>query len=118
MGSHHSKYTGMDGKQDKITYSTFVLDDVKYKTTIPERYANRKPYEPENPKIITAFIPGTIKKINTAAKKKVKKGDILCILEAMKMLNQLVAPENGEVKKVYIKEGDQVTKNQVLIELA
>jgi biotin carboxyl carrier protein len=107
----------MEGKQDKITYSTFVLDDVKYKTTIPDKFANRKPYVPANPKLITAFIPGTIKKVNTAAKKKVKKGDILCILEAMKMLNQLVAPVNGEVKKIFVKEGDLVTKNQVLIEI-
>jgi biotin carboxyl carrier protein len=108
----------MEGKQDKITYSTFVLDDVKYKTTIPDKFANRKPYVPANPKQITAFIPGTIKKVNTAVKKKVKKGDILCILEAMKMLNQMVAPVNGEVKKIYVKEGDLVTKNQVLIEIA
>ncbi len=106
----------MEGKTEKCVYSTFILDDVKYKTTIPDKFANRKPYEPENPKMITAFIPGTILKIYTAANKKVKKGDILCTLDAMKMSNQLIAPMNGVIKKINIKEGELVTKSQVLIE--
>ena len=46
----------------------------------------------------------------------VKAGDQLLILEAMKMENILKSPGDGVVKKIKVKKGDSVEKNQVLIE--
>ena len=48
---------------------------------------------------------------------KVKKGDKLLILEAMKMNNELTTLVNGKVKKVYCKTGEMVTKSQILVEI-
>jgi biotin carboxyl carrier protein len=97
--------------------STFIVDGDKYRTRLSKKYSLRKPYEPVDPKKITAFIPGTIKKVLVSEGSKVSKGDKLLVLEAMKMNNSLLAPEAGAVSKVLVKSGQNVAKNQLLIEL-
>jgi len=47
----------------------------------------------------------------------VKAGDTLCIIEAMKVLNEIKAPVAGEVKAIYAKNGDVISYDQVLIEI-
>ena len=97
------------------TFKTLIVEDVKYKTRLTKKFLNRKPYEPVDPKKVLAFIPGTIKKIYFAKGKKVKEGDKLVDLEAMKMLNTIFAPANGILAEVYVKEGDLVSKNHLLM---
>lgn len=94
---------------------TLLIEDVKYKTRLTKKFLNRKPYVPVDPKQVLSFIPGTIKKIYTKKGKKVKAGDKLIDLEAMKMLNTIFANENGTIDEIYIKEGDLVSKNKLLI---
>lgn len=96
-------------------FQTLMIEDVKYKTRLTKKFLNRKPYEPVDPKKILAFIPGTIKKIYFAKGKKVKAGEKLIDLEAMKMLNTIFAPANGVLADIYVKEGDLVSKNHVLM---
>ena len=48
----------------------------------------------------------------------VKQGDVLCSIEAMKMLNEVKAPLDGVIAKAYAKEGDLVEYDQVLFEIA
>jgi len=103
--------------KDKDGFITLQLEEGSYKTLTTRNYERRTPYKPNDPKKLTAFIPGTIKKLNTAKGKKVKKDDILCILDAMKMNNHIFAPFDGTVKEVYVKDGDRVEKNQVLVEM-
>ena len=98
-------------------FRTFVVDGDKYRTRLSKKYTLRKPYEPNDPKKITAFIPGTIKKVYTSEGKKVKKGDLLLVLEAMKMNNSLLSPIDGVVSKVFVKSGQVVSKKQLLVEL-
>jgi biotin carboxyl carrier protein len=94
----------------------FPLENVSYKTRLTRKYQNRQPYTPPDPKKITAFIPGTIMKVAVKEKSKVKEGETLIVLQAMKMDNHLIAPFNTEVKKIYVKQGERVTKNQLLLE--
>lgn len=96
-------------------FQTLIIEDVKYKTRLTKKFLKRKFYEPTDPKKVLSFIPGTIKKVYTAKGKKVKTGDKLVDLEAMKMLNTIFAHDNATVAEVYIKEGDMVPKNQLLI---
>lgn len=104
-------------KSEKPQYIYLPLEFDKYKTLPTKKYLARKPYVPINRKELTAFIPGVIRKINVKAGKKVTEGQVLMTLDAMKMLNQILAPVNGVVKKINVKEGELVTKNQVLIEI-
>jgi len=96
-------------------FQTLTIEDVKYKTRFTKKFLNRKTYQPADPKQVYSFIPGTIKKIYTAKGKKVKAGDKLIDLEAMKMINTIFADDNNTVAEIYIKEGDMVPKSQILI---
>lgn len=96
-------------------FQTLVIEDVKYKTRLTKKFLNRKPYQPVDPKKVLAFIPGTIKKIYFKKGKKVKAGEKLVDLEAMKMLNTIFAYQNGVIAEIYVKEGDLVSKNHLLM---
>jgi biotin carboxyl carrier protein len=55
--------------------------------------------------------------VNISAGDEVKKGDFICVLEAMKMENTLTAPRDGVIKSVNITKGETVDKGKLLIEL-
>ena len=63
---------------------------------------------------VTSPMPGNILKVNFAEGDAVKKGDILCILEAMKMENEILAPVDGKLSAVCVKKGDSVTSGALL----
>ncbi len=102
---------------DNIQFIDFPYEEVTFRTTLTKKFANRKPYLPPNPSKVYAFIPGTILKVHVKDGHKVKKGDKLLVLQAMKMDNLIVAHRNGTVKKVYVKQGETVPKRHLLIEL-
>ncbi len=66
---------------------------------------------------IHAPMPGLILEVNVSAGDTIKKGDFLCVLEAMKMENTLTAPRDGVIKSVNISKGETVDKGMLLIEL-
>ncbi len=66
---------------------------------------------------IHAPMPGLILEVNVTEGDTVKKGDFLCVLEAMKMENTLTAPRDGSIKSVNISKGETVDKGMLLIEL-
>ena len=92
------------------------IDNVRYKTTLTKMFLSRKPYVPVNPKLVVSFIPGTIVKMCVKVGDKVKKGDKLIVLEAMKMKNELMASMDGVIKNVNVQAGERVVRNQPLIE--
>ena len=65
---------------------------------------------------IKAPMPGLVLKVLVEENAEVKKGDNLLVLEAMKMENILKSSTDGVVKKVLIKQGDKVEKNQILVQ--
>ncbi len=67
------------------------------------------------PGAIAAEMAGTIKQVRVTAGQAVAAGDVVAILEAMKMENQITAPESGIVEKVNVAPGDRVTVGDVLI---
>ena len=59
-------------------------------------------------------MPGTILKVNAAEGQAVNAGDVLFILEAMKMENEIVAPCDGTVKQILASKGSTVDTDQIL----
>ncbi len=63
---------------------------------------------------ITAPLPGNVLDVKVASGAAVKKGDVLCILEAMKMENEIVAPQDGTIVSVVASKGASVNTGDVL----
>ena len=64
---------------------------------------------------VNAPMPGTILKVNVSAGQAVKEGDVLVILEAMKMENEIMAPKSGTVSQVLVSKGSTVETGAPLV---
>lgn len=62
-------------------------------------------------------MPGTIMDVKVAVGDTVKDGQVLLILEAMKMENDIVSPGDGVVASINVKQGDSVSANDLLISI-
>jgi glutaconyl-CoA decarboxylase len=67
---------------------------------------------------VNAPMPGNILKVEVNKGDKVKAGQLLVILEAMKMENEIVAPKAGTVAQVVVKVGEKVDTGATLVVLA
>lgn len=66
---------------------------------------------------ITSPMPGKILSVKTTVGAAVKKGDVLMVLEAMKMENEIVASQDGTVASIDVNEGAAVESGTVLASL-
>ena len=66
---------------------------------------------------VTAPMPGNILKVNVTAGQAVKEGDLLVVLEAMKMENEIFAPKAGTVAQVLVQKGSTVDTGATMIVL-
>ena len=64
---------------------------------------------------VAAQIAGRVLGVRVKVGDTVAKGDVLLLLEAMKMENEIKAPTDGIVKDIPVKEGDRVSEGQVLV---
>ena len=71
---------------------------------------------PDTSKLLICPMPGLVKAIHVGEGQQVKPGDILCIVEAMKMENVLRAEREGVVKSIKAKPGDSLAVDAVIME--
>ena len=62
-------------------------------------------------------MPGTIVSVNVEPGKAIKKGDVLVVLEAMKMENEIMAPHDATVAAIHVSKGDSVDSGSPLVSL-
>ena len=67
---------------------------------------------------VTSPMPGTILAVKVAVGQAVKKGETVCVLEAMKMENEIPAPQDGTSASVNVQKGSSVNANDVIVTLA
>ena len=72
---------------------------------------------PAGANAVTAPMPGTILDIKVSAGQAVKKGDIICVLEAMKMENDIPAPCDGTIASINVQKGASVSAGDVIASL-
>lgn len=108
---------GKEQKDDKQDFQKFTLEGDTYKTLLTKKFISRKNYEERDWGVIKSFIPGTIITVYVKEKQKIKAGEKLLVLDAMKMQNQITSPIKGVVKKIHIKAGERVANHQLLVEI-
>ncbi len=112
----NTKDTPESEQKKAVRFKSFQLHGTKYKTLLTERFEKRTPWEKADPRKIISFIPGTIIKLYIKEGSKVKEGEDMLILEAMKMRNEIKCPFDGVIKSICVKEGDRIPKGQLMIE--
>lgn len=90
---------------------------VKKRTSALEHLSPKKPSAPKTIRSgeITAHLPGQIIEITVKVGDSVLKGDIVCKMEAMKMMNEVQSPLTGVVKEILVEEMQNVLENQPLM---
>ena len=68
--------------------------------------------------VLRAPMPGTILSVTASAGQAVKRGDILLVLEAMKMENEIVAHIDGTISGIYVQKGSTVNAGDTLVSFA
>ncbi len=68
--------------------------------------------------VVRAPMPGTIVSVNVKTGDAVKSGDVLLILESMKIKNEITAPQDGTVSEVFVAEGQYVKRREQLVDIA
>lgn len=76
-----------------------------------------KPAAPAGGETISSPMPGTIVSANVKPGQSVKKGDVLVVLEAMKMENEIMAPHDAQVVAVLVSKGESVESGTPLVTL-
>ena len=111
----------VNGNVYEITLEVIDKADIKAPAQAPKAEAAPAP-APAAPaqagnQTITAPMPGNILKVNVSNGQAVKKGDVLMILEAMKMENEILAPADATVASVNVNAGQTVESGAVLCTL-
>ena len=101
-----------------IKYDKLEIDGLAYKTHFTTKFIQRKKWAEPDPGEVSSVIPGTILNLFVKEGDQVKAGDVLCILEAMKMHNKILAPIDGKVELVPIKKGDKLPKNTLMFKIS
>lgn len=112
----------LGGVQASKTISTFVnTDNANTNNNNNEKQISNKPQDSipidENAISIKAPMPGTILSFNVSVGDTVSEGQVLAILEAMKMENELVSPASGKVKSIHVEKGSSVVENQIILQI-
>ncbi|MBN1950155.1 MAG: acetyl-CoA carboxylase biotin carboxyl carrier protein subunit [Bacteroidales bacterium] len=106
-------------EKKKLKCKTLVIQEhgTKYRTTFNKKFENRKHWVKPNPNNVFTFIPGTITDVCVKPGDKLRKGDKMLVLEAMKMLNSIEISRDATIKEVFVKKGDRIPKGHLIIEI-
>ena len=67
--------------------------------------------------VVRAPMPGTIISVNVKVGDSVKVGDVLFVLESMKIKNEIKAPQDGKIKEILVTEGQYVKRRDTLVDI-
>jgi len=112
-------FVAVDGVPEQILVETLVETVPTEAGVVDTRRASRGSKRPKASKEghVTSSMPGTIVDILVKAGAKVKAGDPVLVIEAMKMENEVPAPVAGTIKAVNVAKGDSVNPDEALVEI-
>ncbi|GAA0732595.1 biotin/lipoyl-containing protein [Clostridium oceanicum] len=104
----------LDENEECSTTSDF--EEEKVSSSKVKNNVEKKPKDKiENEETISAPMPGDIVDVKVREGEKIKKGEVLMILEAMKMENEIVSPTDGNVSRINVNKGDSVNLGDRLV---
>lgn len=104
-----------DGKTFEVQYLPNILKETVEKPESPLPTTKKAaPRLPSEKGAVVAPIAGRIVLLNASLGEKVERGTCICILEAMKMENEILAPKTGVVSEIRVSEGTIVNKGDIL----
>ena len=114
------KTFSVDIADPKADPMTIIVDGTEFSVSAEKAAAAAAPAEKAaaGAETVTAPIPGVIQEVCVKPGQSVKKGDVLFVLEAMKMKNNITAQHDGKIQTVDVTKGDSVTHGQVLLSYA
>ena len=98
--------------------TSFVSEQSQKEPSIENKQTDDFPLSgtlPANSTAVKAPLPGTITKLNVKNGQNIKHGEIICILEAMKMENEIIAPADGTIIKTEVQQGSAVRTDDILV---
>ena len=112
----------MGGVHASKTVSTFVnAGNTNNNSNSKEKQILDKPQDSipidENAISVKAPMPGTILSFNVSVGDMVSEGQVVAILEAMKMENELASPSSGKVKSIHVEKGSSVIEGQIILQI-
>jgi len=94
-----------------------IIQGAIYKTTYTRKFEQRLIWEAPDQNKLYSFIPGTIIDIYVKPKQKLKEGDVILLLEAMKMQNQVRMPFDGEILAIHVKKDEVIPNRYLMVEI-
>ena len=108
-----------NNKQEKIEKSQGIVEEnFRQKTDYPEKTIENNNIV-KSPMVGTFYLkPSPTSNAYVEVGKEVKKGDTLCIIEAMKLMNEIESDYNGKIEKILVEDGQPVEYGTPLFEIA
>ena len=116
-GRRHSVYVANDGPRRWVALSSPHGDSRSFVFTVPQMQKKLRRGTAGGHESLEAQMPGLVRKVSVIEGEMVEQGQVLLVLEAMKMEIRVNAPHAGQVEKVLVHETETVERGQVLIEL-
>lgn len=109
----------LNGGQMKVTVNgqTYQVEVPQTKAQAPRVATAAAGAQTGGPKNVNSELPGTVTKINVANGQHVNRGDVLLVIEAMKMANDIVSDVDGTVQRVAVTPGQSVNQGDLLVEM-
>ncbi len=99
-----------------VSKTPTLVRSVAYNTEGERTMKTARPEENKG-RVIKSPLPGIILTVNVKEGDAVKAGDLLLVMEAMKMENNIVSPADGKVSHIKVKQGMNVLEGEVLVEI-
>ena len=101
-------------KDNDSNYQVFVVNSAKYLTLTTKKFDNRKKWQRLDPNEIRSFIPGSIIDVFAKPGQSLKAGEVILVLDAMKMYTRVTMPHDGVIKTIEVAKGDRIPKNTLM----
>ena len=104
-------------EENNSKYQVFVVNSARYLTLTTKKFDKRIKWLKADPKEIRSIIPGSVIEIFAIPGQKLKEGEVILTLDAMKMYTKVEMPFDGVIKSINVAKGDRIPKNTVMISI-